>query len=292
MKLKEVLDKSIQFFKDKKFESARLEAELLIAHALKLERMQLYLKYDSPLTEKEISDCREVVRRRSQGEPVAYITEDKGFYGLNFHVGPGVLIPRPETELLVEMALDFIKVKKLEAPRILDLGAGSGCVGLAVIKNVLDATLVSVERSEQAFAFLKKNAEALEVTDRAELLLENVNDLNPSKMGDSNTSKLGYFDIILSNPPYIAVDDPQTEAMVKKFEPNEALFAEQQGYQLLTEWSKMFAPSLKATGLMAFEMGYQQGEQMKKHFQSLNLFSTVQVVKDLSGLDRVIKGVR
>lgn len=284
MKLKEVLDKSIQFFKDKKFESARLEAELLIAHALKLERMQLYLKYDSPLTEKEISACREVVKRRSLGEPVAYITEDKGFYGLEFHVGPGVLIPRPETELLVEMALDFIKNKKLEAPRILDLGAGSGCVGLAVVKNVLDATLVSVERSDAAFAFLKKNAEALKVSDRAELLLKNVNDLK--------VSDLGNFDIILSNPPYIAVDDPQTEAMVKKFEPSEALFAEQQGYQLLTEWSKIFAPTLKPAGLMAFEMGYQQGEQMKKHFQSLDLFSTVQVVKDLSGLDRVIKGVR
>lgn len=284
MKLKEVLDKSIQFFKDKKLESARLDAELLIAHALKLERMQLYLKYDSPLTEKEISDCREVVRRRSQGEPVAYITEDKGFYGLNFHVGRGVLIPRPETELLVELALEFIKSNKIESPRVLDLGAGTGCVGFSVLKNNLQATLVSVERSEAAFSYLKKNAEALELTPRSELLFKNVNDLNPAE--------LGQFDIILSNPPYIAKDDVQTEAMVKKFEPGEALFAEKQGYELLMAWSKMFAPALKSTGLMAFEMGHLQGPEMKKHFQSLNLFSTVEVIKDLSGLDRIVKAVR
>lgn len=284
MKLKEVLDKSIQFFKDKKLESARLDAELLIAHALKLQRMQLYLKFDSPLTDQEVSDCREVVRRRSQGEPVAYITEDKGFYGLNFHVGSGVLIPRPETELLVELALEFIKAKKLESPRILDLGAGTGCVGFSILKNIPLATLVSVERSEKAFSFLQKNAESLQVSPRAELLLKNVNDLDSKQLGE--------FDIILSNPPYIAQGDSQTEAMVIKYEPSEALFAEQQGFQLLTEWSKKFAPSLKADGLMAFEMGYQQGEQLKKHFQSLNLFSTVEVVKDLSGLDRVIKAVR
>ena len=151
MKLKEVLDKSIQFFKDKKFESARLDAELLISHALKLERMQLYLKFDSPLTEKEVSDCREVVRRRSQGEPVAYITEEKGFYGLTFKVGPGVLIPRPETELLVEQALEFIKQNKLEAPKILDLGAGTGCIGFSILKNIPQATLVCVVQSSEAF---------------------------------------------------------------------------------------------------------------------------------------------
>jgi len=284
MKLKEVLDKSIQFFKDKKFESARLDAELLIAHALKLERMQLYLKFDSPLTEKEISDCREVVRRRSQGEPVAYITEEKGFYGLNFKVGSGVLIPRPETELLVELSLEFIKNNKIEGPRILDLGAGTGCVGFSILKNIPLAKLVSVERSEVAFNYLKKNAELLQLNDRAELILQNVNDLDPAK--------LGRFDLILSNPPYIAQNDPETEAMVKKFEPSEALFAEQQGFELLKAWSKNFIGLLNQPGLMAFEMGHQQGPEMKKHFQSLNLFSTVDVIKDLAGLDRVIKGVR
>ncbi|MFZ3230043.1 MAG: peptide chain release factor N(5)-glutamine methyltransferase [Pseudobdellovibrio sp.] len=284
MKLKEVLDKSIQFFKDKKLESARLDAELLIAHALKLERMQLYIKYDSPLTDKEVSDCREVVRRRIQGEPVAYITEDKGFYGLSFHVGPGVLIPRPETEGLVEITLEFVKKNKMDSPRILDLGAGTGCIGFSVLRNIPEASLVSIEKSEAAFTYLKKNCAALELSHRCELINKNINELIPAD--------LGHFDIVLSNPPYIANDDLQTEAMVKKFEPSEALFAEKKGYELLTSWSEMYSKYVKPEGLMAFEMGYLQGEEMKKHFQSLNIFSTVEIIKDLSGLDRIIKAIR
>ena len=284
MKLKEVLDKSIQFFKDKKFDSPRLDAELLISHALKMERMQLYIKYESPLNENEVVDCREVIRRRSQGEPVAYITGDKGFYGFNFFVGPGVLIPRPETEDLVEMALDFIKSKSIATPRILDLGAGTGCIGFSVLKNCPSATLVSVEKSEVAFKFLQKNAEALQLTSRAELVLQDVNELKSSDHGS--------FDIILSNPPYISKNDPDVEEAVKKFEPNEALFAAGNGFELLKQWSANWIESLKAPGLMAFEMGYLQGAEMEKHFHLFKKFSSVQVKKDLSGLDRIIKGTQ
>jgi release factor glutamine methyltransferase len=106
MKLKEVLDKTTQFFKDKNIESARLDAELLLAHGLKLERIQLYLKFDQPLSEAELATCREFVRRRVLGEPVAYILGTKGFYGYSFHVNSAVLIPRPETEHVVEAALE------------------------------------------------------------------------------------------------------------------------------------------------------------------------------------------
>ncbi len=284
MKLKEVLDKSIQFFKEKKLDSPRLDAELLIAHALKLERMQLYIKYEAPLSDTEVTNCREVVRRRSQGEPVAYITGDKGFYGFNFLVGPGVLIPRPETEHLVELALDFIKAKKISNPRVLDLGAGSGCVGFSVIKNIADATLVSVEKSAEAFTYLQKNCAELNLTDRAELKLTSANDLSASDLGN--------FDIILANPPYIAANDPALETAVKKFEPGEALFAENSGLELLFLWTKQFSALLKTPGLMAFEMGYLQGPEMLKHVLSLNIFNTVEIVKDLSGLDRIVKGVR
>ena len=284
MKLKEVLDKSIQFFKDKKFDSPRLDAELLISSALKMERMQLYLKYESPLTEKEVSDCREVIRRRTQGEPVAYITEEKGFYGHIFKVGAGVLIPRPETEGLVEAATEFLKNKKILNPRILDLGAGTGCIGFSILKNIPEATLVSVEKSPLAFKYLEINCENLKLSDRAELILKDVNDLN--------ASELNMFDIIVANPPYISMNDPEVETAVKKFEPAEALFAESEGLQLLKAWSTQFAKNLKSPGLMQFEMGYLQGATMQTHFESLQVFSKVSIDKDLSGLDRIIKGVR
>ncbi len=285
MKLKDVLDKSIQFFKDKKMDTPRLDAELLIAHALKMERMQLYMKYESPLNESEVSVCREAIRRRSLGEPVAYITEEKGFYGQIFKVGPGVLIPRPESEHLVELALDFIKEKKIENPKVLDLGAGTGCVGFSILKNHPSALLIGIEKSEAAFKYLQQNCENLKLTDRAQLKLTDVND-------SSVLDEAEKFDIILANPPYIDRHDPAVETMVKKYEPLEALFAEQNGFQLLKNWSERFASHLNSPGLLAFEMGFTQGQEMLKHLQSLNFFSTVQIIKDLSGLDRIIKGVR
>ncbi len=284
MKLKDVLDKSIQFFKDKKFDSPRLDAELLIASALKLERMQLYLKYDSPLTEKEVSDCREFIRRRTQGEPVAYITEDKGFYGHIFKVGPGVLIPRPETEDIVESTIEFVKSKKILNPRILDLGAGTGCIGFSILKNIPDAKLVSIEKSHLAFKYLEFNCEKLSLSDRAELILKDINDLKPVD--------LDMFDVIVANPPYISTSDPEVDVGVKKYEPAEALFAENNGFELLKSWSTQFAKNLKSPGIMQFEMGYLQGSIMQDHFEALQIFSKVSVVKDLSGLDRIIKGVR
>lgn len=284
MKLKEVLDKSIQFFKEKKMDTPRLDAELLIAFALKLERMQLYMKYEAPLTEAEVVNCREVIKRRSQGEPVAYITGDKGFYGFVFKVGSGVLIPRPETEHLVELALDFIKIQKISNPRILDLGAGSGCVGFSILKNNSEATLISVEKSAEAFFFLQENCKSLDLQNRSKLVLKNANDLEKKDLSN--------FDIILANPPYIDKNDPAVEAAVKKFEPQDALFAESNGLAFLTAWSQRFSECLKKPGLMAFEMGYLQGPEMVKSFNSLNIFSNVEIVKDLSGLDRIVKGVR
>lgn len=284
MKLKDVLDKSIQFFKDKKFDSPRLDAELLIASALKMERMQLYLKYESPLSEKEVSDCREFIRRRTHGEPVAYITEEKGFYGHIFKVGPGVLIPRPETEDIVEVTTTFLKSNNIVNPRILDLGAGTGCIGFSILKSNPEATLVSVEKSPQAFKYLEVNCENLKLSDRVELILKDINDLK--------ANELIMFDVIVANPPYISINDPEIEVGVKKFEPAEALFAENNGLELLKFWSTQFAKNLKSPGLMQFEMGYLQGLTMQNHLESLQIFSKVSIVKDLSGLDRIIKGVR
>lgn len=283
MKLKEVFEKSVQFFKDKKIESARLDAELLISHVLKVDRVQIYLKYEQPLNENEIQTCRDVIKRRAQGEPVAYITGEKGFYGEDFSVGPGVLIPRPETETIVEEALGFIKNQKIKSPKILDLGAGTGCIGFSILKNCESATLVSVEKSEQAFQYLKSNQEKLNLTERCRLILDDVMLMN---LSDEK------FDIIVANPPYIDVNDPHTEQNVKKFEPTMALFSEEQGLSDLYAWSDKYRKLLNQPGLVMFEMGFQQGAKLKQHFESFNQFQEVKIVKDLSGLDRFIKSTQ
>lgn len=282
MKLKDVFEKSVQFFKEKKIDTARLDAELLLSHALKFDRLQIYLKYEQPLSDAEVSACREMVRRRSQGEPVAYILGERGFYGEMFKVGAGVLIPRPETESIVEEALEFLKQANIEQPRILDLGAGTGCIGFSILKNHPAASLVSVEKSPEAFKYLQQNQELLGLSERSKLVLS-----------DALTADLAgqKFDIIVANPPYIAQDDPQTETNVRKFEPESALFATDAGFSALEQWSRHYKPLLNQGGLMLFEMGYTQGSRMKSHFEGLGGFAEVKVLKDLSGLDRIVKAL-
>jgi release factor glutamine methyltransferase len=279
MKLKEVLDKSVQFFKDKKIETPRLDAELLLSHVLKIDRLQIYLKYEQPLSENEITLCREVVRRRSQDEPVAYITGEKGFYGADFMVGPGVLIPRPETELIVEKALEYIKQNEIKNPRILDLGAGTGCIGLSILLENASARLVSIEKSPSAFEYLQKNRTALNLVERS---VAHCSDVMNYETDDE-------FDIIVANPPYIDRQDPAVQESVKKFEPEEALFAPAGGYQDISNWSKKFRQNLAKPSLMLFEIGYQQGIETKRMFSEENFFSHVAILKDLAGLDRVVK---
>jgi release factor glutamine methyltransferase len=283
MLLKEVLTKSIQFFKDKKIETARLDAELLIAHALKIDRISLYVKYEQPLNEDEVKICREFIRRRSLGESVAYIIEEKGFFGHVFKVLPGVLVPRPETEHIVEEVLKFIEKNKIENPQLIDMGAGTGCIGLSILKAVPESTLVSVDISEIALQNIKLNVEKLGLEDRVTVIHSAIENLD--------WGSLPKFDAIVSNPPYIDIADPDVDAHVRKFEPAAALFAENKGLLFLQNWSKLSLGSLKKPGIMAFEMGHLQGPIMKEHFQSLNVFSDVSVIQDLSEKDRIVKGI-
>lgn len=282
MKLKEVLDKTVTFFKDKKIETARLDTEIILAHALGLKnRIDIYLKFDNPLTEPELAKCRDLVRRRVQGEPVAYITGQKEFFGISFIVNPSVLIPRPETEHLVEAALEWIKKNNIENPRVLDLGCGSGCIGQTIAKKIPTAKIAQVDISAEALEVAKQNAEKNSVIEQIEFVLSDAMTLNLSEQK---------FDLVLANPPYIAETDEDIQPEVKKFEPAQALFANDNGEYALKEWSKKFASNLSNKGIMIFELGSKQGQNMKSHFESLSAFGAVYLIKDLSGLDRHIVG--
>jgi release factor glutamine methyltransferase len=284
MKLKEILDKTIKFFQDKGFETPRLDAELLIAHALKVERIQLYLKFDQPVSEAEVNVCRE----RAAGEPVAYIVGEKGFFNHVFKVGPGVLIPRPETEHVVEEAVEWANKNSFDNYTILDLGCGSGCIGLSILKQIPNARLFAVDISEKALSYTKENAETLGVGDRVTLIQANADDA-AKVMSEIRKTGNQKIQIIVSNPPYIDEKDTEVEANVKAYEPAEALFAGKEGFEKLQKWSRDYLEILSEPGLMLMEMGYQQGPQMQKHFETLS-FDTVGIKKDYSGHDRVIKG--
>ncbi len=283
MKLKDVFEKTVQFFKEKKIETARLDAEILLAHALKIERLQIYLKYEQPLSVQEVDVCREVVRRRNLGEPVAYIVGEKGFFGEIFDVGPGVLIPRPESEIIVEEAIKFLTQVKIENPVILDLGAGTGCLGLSILKQIPNAKLIAVEKSEKAAEFWLKNAKKLQLEERAQLILQDVEKLK--------INQLPKFQVIVANPPYIDREDPEIESAVKSFEPHEALFTPAQGLYCYQQWLPLVAPKLAQPGLLLFEIGYRQAAAVSKIVHDLSVFSKIEIIKDLSGLDRTLKCV-
>jgi len=293
MKLGEVLQKTIQFFKTKNFQSPRLDAELLVAHALKIERIQLYVKYDQPLIENEIVACREVVKRRSQGEPVAYICGQKDFFGLSFKVTKDVLIPRPETEHLVENAIEWANknISLNSKINIIDLGTGSGCIAIALAKKLVNSRVLAVEQSEPALNIARQNAILNGVEERIEFIQDDC------FLAEANPQFQDFFkgvsraQIVLGNPPYISFDDKLVDEAVRKFEPRDALFSKEQGFQHLKGWFDVFYKILDRSSFFAFEVGIGQAEVVKKFFESSNKFDEIFVVNDLSGIQRIVVGV-
>lgn len=299
MKLKEAFDKSVQFLKDKGSQSARLDVELLFSHVLKIRKIDIYLQFDRPLSETESQNLRDVIVRRGKLEPVAYIAECKDFFKTTFKVGPGVLIPRPETECLVEFACEWVLKNKKSSLKILDLGAGSGCIGISRVKELLEngisTKLTAVEKSKEAFVFLQHNVDQFRIHQNKQFEgissidfdVEIVNQDVHTFVSQNNIPK---FDLVVANPPYIDVNDLEVEAAVKSFEPHQALYADEQGLFCIKSWSAALAPHLLDQALMIFEIGYKQGDSAKKIFSEFKLFSKVEILKDLSGKDRFVKG--
>ena len=285
MKLGEVLEKTIQFFKDKGFQTARLDSELLISSALGFERIQLYLKFDQPLKEEEMQRCRDLVRRRSSGEPVAYILGEKGFYGSNFFVSKGVLIPRPETEIIVDHALRWIEQRPNQEVQVADLGCGTGCIGISILLRSTNSLLTAFDLSEEAIKCTRRNTEQHNLIDRVKIFKTDLQDaIQISQINNT-------FDVIVANPPYISASDPLIDKHVKEFEPGSALFSDENGFKDIRLWAQSFIPKLNSGGIMLFEIGYNQGQQAKDLFEGFKIFSQVRLIKDLAGHDRVIEGV-
>lgn len=288
MILKEVLDKTITFFKQKNFETPRLDAEILVAHGLGLERIQLYLKYDQPLKESEIERLRELVKRRTTGEPVAYILGEKDFFKSKFKVSSAVLIPRPETETLVEIACQELENLNQKFPQIniLDLGSGSGCIAISLAKEFESSKVFAVEKSKDAFSLLQEN-----------ILLNQCENVKAINQDAENAEAIfqesaSEFQLIISNPPYISQDDQEVDESVRKFEPAMALFAENQGLYFYHSWIQKYARHLSAGGVFLFEIGYKQGDDLLNFSRKLGLFKEVAVLKDLGGKDRFLKLIK
>lgn len=260
--------------------SPRLDAELLAAHIFGMTRIGLISAAKDPVPRRLISPFLDLIRRRKLNEPVAYLTGSREFWGLDFEVAPAVLVPRPETELLVERALEHALA--LGAPRILDLGTGSGCIAVSVaseLRSNPDARVVALDRSPEALEIAKLNAARHGVADRIELLASDW--FSALESGDPS------FDLIVSNPPYIAEGDmavsPETA-----YEPASALYSGETGLDDIERIMRRAPKFLRPGGWLLFEHGASQRARIESLFGLLrSSYTSLEIVKDLAGLDRV-----
>jgi release factor glutamine methyltransferase len=252
-------------------DTARLDAELLMAEALHIDRDRLIL---SPPEREPPKRFWTMVKRRTEGEPVAYITGRRAFWNIELHVGPGVLVPRPDSEVLIASALEHFEKASRPPRTILDLGTGPGTLLLAALDLWPDASGVGVDLSRRALSYAAANARRLGLDKRAKL-----------KLGDWAESVNDCFDLILCNPPYVASGGP-VDAGVAEHEPEEALFAGADGLDSIRRLAPQIPRLLEPGGLAAIEIGPGQAAEALSLLQRDGLGA--RVAKDLAGRDRAI----
>ena len=273
----EILQWTADFFKQQKVESPRLTAEVLLAHVLEQERMYLYVHFDQPLQREERERYKTLIRRRAGGEPTQYLTGVQEFWSLEFRVTPAVLVPRPETEHLVEAALAL--AKQYPHPKILDIGAGSGVIAICLKHELPEASLFAGDISEDALNVATHNAKTL-LKDESSISFRQGDLFAP--FADMS------FDLIVSNPPYIPTKEYETlEPNVKNYEPQKALHAGKDGLDVYRRLIAEAPNYLNDEGRVLVEIGYGQKDAVSGLFEAQG-FELHEIIKDYAGIDRVI----
>ncbi len=271
------------YFKEKGIESPRLDAEVLLAHVLKKERIYLYVHFDEPLEADELAAYRECIKKRVMHMPVAQILGEKEFMGLTFKVTPDTLVPRPDTEILVQAAVDRLREKREkgeeDAQRIADIGTGTGAICLSVLHYLDGVTADTVDISPAARAVAEENAENLGLKDRVTF-----------HTGDLLAPLAGLtFAAILSNPPYIPEADIASLAPeVRLKEPHTALSGGRDGLDFYRKLAKEAPAMLEDGGFMAFEVGIHQAEAVARLAEENPLITETEILPDYAGIDRVV----
>jgi release factor glutamine methyltransferase len=282
--VRKLLEWTPGFFAKKNVDQPRLSAELLLSHVLGVARIQLYTGYDRTVGEKHLAQFRDLVRRAGEQEPIAYLTGKAHFFSLEFSVNRDVLIPRPDTETLVENVLQTVRHQSgLEAPRVLDLCTGSGCVAAAIAKNLKSAIVFAIDISEKAAAVAKQNVTDLGLSDRVHI---EVGDLfEPMKrIVDARP-----FDLIVANPPYIASDQiPGLDKSVRDFEPMLALDGGPDGLVIHRRILAKAPDHLTPGGRVFLEIAFDQGSTAREMAAEYPAFTDARILKDFGGRDRVL----
>ena len=275
MTLLDVLQSTTAYFKKRGVESPRLNAEHLLAHVLQRKRIELYLEFERPLAEAELAPLRDLVKRRGQGEPLQHLLGTVEFCGRVFLCDKRALVPRPETEQLVELLKSRIPDP---ASRILDVGTGSGVIALSLAAQFPEAVVHAVDISEDALSLARENAARLGLTDRIIFL-----------GSDLLTSVTHIYDLIVANLPYIATADRATLSREVLRDPEIALFAGQHGDELVRELIEAAPARLRPGGLLALEVGIGQADGLVSLLAEKN-FHDITAIQDYGGVKRFIFG--
>jgi release factor glutamine methyltransferase len=279
--------------------SHTLAAELLLLHATSQNRTWLYSHPEEILPESVAEAYFALLARRSTGVPTQHLTGKQEFWGLEFEVNPDVLIPRPETEHLIEVALDRLAVREIRAGRparmngenvtLIDIGTGSGCIAVTLAKELSVARVYATDISEAALAVARRNAARHGVSGRIQFLQSNLfESFSPRATRHAPLS----FDLIISNPPYVGLHEAETLPIeVREHEPRAALFGGEEGYELYGEFIPRAAQHLKPGGLLVLELGYNSLPAVEPLLDRADWLN-VSVTKDLSGISRVISAER
>jgi release factor glutamine methyltransferase len=298
VQLKQALASAVERLDAADVGSPRMNAEVLLMFVLSTDRAYLYAHPERELTPEEAAQYEAVLAQRATGMPSQYITGHQEFWGLDFVVSTAVLIPRPETEHLVEAVLELARA--VQHPRLVDVGTGSGCVALALAHELLDAEVYAVDISSEALEIARANAARLQLDTRVRFLQCNIlepvpdknlliipgEDLIPSP--GTHFPEFREFDFVVSNPPYVAFSEAdKVQKSVFEFEPKKAVFAGKHSLDVIRPLVEQAQGVLKAEGWLALEIGYSMRDAVVNLFNP-TMWGDVRVVPDLQGIPRVV----
>ncbi|MGA2171416.1 MAG: peptide chain release factor N(5)-glutamine methyltransferase [Sedimentisphaerales bacterium] len=279
--IQKLLNWVTEYLKTKEIDSPRLSAELLLSHVLGLKRIELYTQFNKVVEQDKLSELRGLVKRAGEHEPIAYLTGKREFYSIEFEITKDCLIPRPETELLVERAIEFLRTRDGNQ-YVCDLCTGCACVAVAIAKNLANCKIVATDISDATLEIAERNITRHGLTNRIQLLRGDLFEPIVPGLGPAK------FDLIVCNPPYVS--EPEFEKLpknVRDFEPRVALAAGHDGLDIIKKIITAAETFLKPSAALMLEIGNEQGPAVRKLLDNTGRFDVVTVEKDHQKLDRL-----
>ncbi len=258
------------------------ESKLILEKAFNSELPRILMNRDSAVPEKILSDVQHMTELRKNGCPIQYILGEWEFYGYTFKVGTGVLIPRQDTETLIDYVLESCRKNNIKSPKIMDLCSGTGCIAITLKKEIPDSEIYALENSNIALTYIKSNSEL----NQADIKI-----IKGNVLWDFYTRDLSDFDIIVSNPPYLTAQDIKELQPEVRFEPFSALYGGDDGLWFYGKITPVWKKILKSGGLLVYEIGMNQHDSVSDILKSNN-FNKIEFTKDTAGIIRVVSGIK